>query len=191
MANSYFKYFPVRSSQEASVLANEDAWKILEALIQCGSKGLTEKEIDKQTKTKTSHSKLYGLLKKLYEMEWVHRYYDPESQARRYVIKLLAGFDTINDIDENFYESVIKKEEEFIGNVVLPPLQKFIERTMKDLDQDPETKRWLPQTSGFCKECHRNHEAIEFFSSLLYIAVEEFLDKDKFIEKIVEETPEE
>jgi hypothetical protein len=189
MANSYFKYFPVRSPQEASVLANEDVWKILEALIKCGPKGLTEKEIYKQIK-KTSDSKLYGLLKKLYDLEWVHRYYDRESEARRYVIKFVAGFDAIDDIDETFYESVIEKEEKFIANRISPQLQEFIKRTMNDLRQDPETKQWLPQ-SGFCKECHINHEAVEFVSSLLYIAVEEFLDKDEFIGKIVEEPSEE
>jgi hypothetical protein len=81
---------------------------------------------------------------------------------RRYAINFTAGFNAEDDIDSDFYDSIIEKEEEFIRTVISPPLRNFIERTMNDLRKDPDTEVWVPQIgkSGFCKECHINHELV-------------------------------
>ena len=55
---------------------------------------------------------------------------------------------------------------------------------MNDIREDPDTKEWIPHAgvNWYCKVCGKSHEAEEFFSSLLDIAVAEFIISKGFIE---------
>lgn len=184
MANAYYSHMAVGSAQEASIFADEYAWTILDVLRKAGAKGLTAadvlKNVEKELGTQVSRSKVYSLLKRLYEEERIHRYYDPEVEAQRHAIGLIWGGVYI---DEKFDKVVVEKEKNYVKKNLYPSFLAFIKKALNDLE-DSETKKWLPSSgsANICKRCHESHEADEFFSTLLDIAVGEFLDSDEYKE---------
>ena len=185
MANAYYAHIPVASPQEASIFADEYAWAILDILRKAGAKGLTaaevHKNVEKELGTPVSQSKVYSLLRRLYEEEWIHRYYDPEVQAQRNATGLIWGGVFI---DEKFDKAVVEKEKNYIKKNLFPSFLSFIKKAMNDLSEDSTTKKWLPSagSTNLCKRCHESHEADEFFSTLLDVIVGEFLDSDEYKE---------
>lgn len=199
MANSYYDHIAVGSPQEASIFSNEYTWTILDVLRKAGSKGLTAKEVhdrvQREMGSSVSSSKVYSLLKRLYQEEWIHRYYDPTVQAQRNAIGLIWGGIIV---DDNFYEAVKSKTLLYAKSRLFPVLFEYILKTMEEFKSDEKTKKWLPGSGHAenCKRCHSSHEAEEFFSSLLDSITSEFQEseefqkfmrKNKFIEDIKED----
>ena len=97
-----------------------------------------------------SQSKIYGLLKRLYQQRWVHRYYDKDSEAQRVAIALDWGEVIIN---KEFNLAVIKKENDYMIKKLFPIFSDVLIKAMKDLHEDPDTKKWIPQADDnwYCK----------------------------------------
>ena len=183
--NSYFTHMAVASSSQASILANEHTWSILEVLRGAGAIGMTPREVidavEQVESIRISRSKIYSLLKRLYELEWVHRYYDIESKSQRNTIADISGLITMND---DFVDVIEDKMGKYVEKNLFPFFREFFEKTLESLSDDPKTKRWLPDkgSDSFCKKCHSNHEAEEFFDCVLNIASEIYFDSREFPE---------
>lgn len=173
----------VESSQEASILSNELTWDIIEILRSSGAKGLTPPMVIEQIEDKqgvtVSRSKVYSLLKRLYEIEWVHRYWDNEKQANRSVLADIAGQ---VDINEDFSKVVEDNMSSHIEKNIFPIFEEFLEKTMEMLIANPKIKKWLPDhgKSSYCKKCKVNHEAEEFVDCLIGISSSLFINSDNF-----------
>ena len=185
MANAYFEHMAVSSAQEASILSNEYTWIILEALRSAGSKGLTPKEVHKivemEESTTVSASKIYSILKRLYELTWVHRHYDKEAQGQRNTLAIPWGE---VELVEAFSEIVEDKMKRYIKKEFFPIILDFYKKAFNEFSADEKNKKWLPTVgkSGLCKKCHSNHEADEFFYSLIQEAIFEFNESDEFLD---------
>ena len=183
--NSYFTHMGVGSSQEASILSNELTWEIIEILRSSGAKGLTPpmvlEKIEYIQGVKVSRSKVYALLKRLYEMEWVHRYYDTEEQANRSVLADIAGQ---VDINEDFSKVIEENMSRYIEKKLFPVYEEFLEKTTQMLNDNPKIKKWLPDhgKNSYCKKCKINHEATEFVDCLIGITSLLFIGSDNFTE---------
>src|SRR2546426_5305917 len=143
MANAYYTYMAVGSSQEASIFSDEHTWTILDVLRKSGAKGLTasqaHEEVERNEGVSVSRSKIYSLLKRLYELEWVHRYYDQEAQAQRNSIGPIWGGVII---DEEFYSETKDKMKNYIKKNLFPIFEDYLKKAMSDLADDVKTKRW-------------------------------------------------
>ena len=182
--NAYFTHMGVIDSGEASTLAKEHTWSIFEILRKAGAKGLTAKEvvdeIEQLEGVKPSESKIYALLKLLKEMRLLHRHYDKEKEAQAYTQISLAGQ---IEIDTDFFDDNKDKMGKFIERELFPVFQRFLEKTISELDSDKKTKDWLPDHGKhcYCVRCHINHEAEEFADCIINIASSLFMDSDSFI----------
>jgi len=180
MANRYYKHQTVKSAQDASLFSDEYTWAILDILRAAGPGGLTAQNVHKQIESymgKASKSKIYGILKRMYQMDWIHRAYDEDEQARRNSIKMnWAGI----WVEENYDSLVVNKEKRFMTERLFPVFLEYLRKAMNDMRQDKSAMKWLPE-KNYCKTCRTSHEAEEFFSSLLDIATAEFLDSKEYL----------
>ena len=185
MPNAYFSSISVTKHQEAAIFSDPYTWKILEILRETGAKGLTADDIYRKLQQKmgvsVSKSKVYGLLKRLYMEEWIGRYYDKDAGAQRVTSLFHWGVMTAHDrplVEEKFEDAVKSKEMDYIRGRLFPVMLEYIKNTLHDLGDDPKTKKFKPEIGDYCIECHGSHEAIEFFTCLLYIALDRFLDEE-------------
>jgi len=164
----------VKSSQDASVFSDEYTWAILDLLRKVGPSGISADNVHKQIEEemgRVSKSKVYGILKRLYQNEWIHRTYNEVDEARRNSIRMnWAGI----WLDEDYDRFIVDKEKSFISDKIFPVFVEYIQQAISDLRHDPKAKKWLP-AKDYCKPCKRSHEAEEFLSSLLDIATAEFI----------------
>jgi predicted transcriptional regulator len=65
------------------------------------------KQLERRTHTSVSRSKVYGLLKRLYQMNMIHRYYDNYDQAQHSVIAVEWGLIKL----EKVYDNVLLNKE--------------------------------------------------------------------------------
>lgn len=181
MANAYIEHIAINSSKDASIFSNELTWKIFEFLRSAGKDGLTENQITdefiKEKITVPSSSQIYSILKRLYEMEWVHRDWDKKVGARRHVLAYHWGGFQIN---EDFYEVIIKKMDPIFQEKLFPILLELCNESYEIISNDKKNKHWLPSKSNVCTICEESHEAIEFFSSVLQTLIFEFEQSDMF-----------
>jgi hypothetical protein len=185
MANRYYKHQTVKSAQDASVFSDEYTWAILDLLRAVGPSGISADNVHKQIEEKmgrVSKSKVYGILKRLYQNDWIHRSYNEVDEARRNSIKMnWAGI----WLDEDYDRIMVDKEESFISNNIFPVFGEYIRRAIADLRRDPKAKKWLPE-KDYCKPCRKSHEAEEFISSLLDIATAEFISSKQCMDLLAE-----
>jgi len=185
MANKYYVHHSLKDYQEASIFSDVYTWTIFDILRIAGNKGLTATEIHKQvestTGTRVSQSKIYDLLKRLYEGKWIHRYYDRDVEKQRCSIALDWGGIFV---EEDFEKKIMEKEGTYIRIHLFPIFFNFIKKTIKDFKEDSSAIRWLPQIKAYCKVCKdgKSHEALEFFNSILDEATAEFMDSNEFRE---------
>jgi hypothetical protein len=100
-------------------------------------------------------------------------------RAQRSVIAVEWGLVQFNKEYDNI---LIKKERDYIIRRLSPIFLELIVKTIKDLDEDPDTRKWLPTENNNCKVCGKSHEADEFFNSILDNASAEFLISKKYLE---------
>jgi DNA-binding MarR family transcriptional regulator len=143
------------------------------------------KEINRKMRTSVSKSHVYGLLRRLWEMNWVHRYYDQSDQARHNIVAIDWGGILVQQKYDNI---VVEKERDYMSRRLFPIFSEFIKRTIQDLHEDPDkdTNKWLPQPNDYCRFCRKSHEAEEFFNSLLDIATAEFMESKECLELLKE-----
>lgn len=181
MANAYIKHMPISSPQEASIFSNEITWQILEFLRSAGNKGMTEKKIKEEFKKKRksmpSTSQIYSVLKRLYEIEWIHRDWDNDAGARRHVISYHWGG---IELEEEFQEIITKKMNSYFKEKMFPVLLECCKETLQELSGDKKNKHWLPSVSSICVNCNESHEAKEFFDAILESMLIQFENSSEF-----------
>jgi hypothetical protein len=174
MANRYYKHQTVKSPQDASVFSDEYTWAVLDVLRIAGPSGISADNVHKKIEEqmgRVSKSKVYAILKRLYQNEWIHRTYNEDDEARRNSIKMnWAGI----LLEDEYDRLLVDKEKPFISKKIFPVFEEYIRSVISDLQNDPKAKKWLPE-KGYCKPCRKSHEAEEFISSLLDIASAEFV----------------
>jgi Fe2+ or Zn2+ uptake regulation protein len=181
MGNLYYIHQSVKNPQEASIFSDQYTWTILDVLRAAGNDGLSpqkvHKEVEKKLRTSISSAKIYALLRRLYQMNWVHRSYDRNDKTNHSIVNIEWGGILL---DKTYDEILVKKEKEYITERLTPIFKEYIEKTIKDLADDKNAKNWLPQPNTFCKICQISHEAEEFINSLLDVAVAEFMISDEY-----------
>lgn len=171
----------VSSAQEASILSNEYTWTILQILHASGTQGLTalelHKAVEKVEGTTISKSKIYDLLKRLYEIQWLHKIYDQKVKSHRYTLVISWGDVGLED---KFYGEISEKLKKNIQTELLPIFDKYLKNSVEIISNDKNLKKWLPGKgeTWYCKKCDANHEAEEFVTGLLELAIEEYLNSD-------------
>jgi hypothetical protein len=146
-----------------------------------------------ECKTDAFSQKTYDLLSRLCDVEWLHKYYDNDKKVEAYRYCIGIQRDEI-EIEEDFDDIIVKLKGEYIQENLFPKFETLLERTLDDLKNDNDNKHWLPKDgeNEYCKPCRINHEAEEFFSSILKIAIikyfeskqfEQFVVKNKFAEE--------
>jgi hypothetical protein len=183
MANKYYTHYSIKDPQEASIFSNSYAWAIFDILRIAGVKGLTaskiHKQLERKMRTDISQSKTYGLLKRLYEEKWIHRFYDRKAEKQRNVLALESGEVYI---DPTFDDLVANKEKKYISHHFFPVFSDFLRHIIEDFNSDSNARKWLPEKKEFCKGCGKNHEAQEFFNCILDIATAEFQESEEYTE---------
>jgi hypothetical protein len=201
VANKYYSNHSVASSQEAGIFADELTWTIFDILREAGAKGLTARDVyekvEKKLRKPVSPKKVYALLRRYYQEEWTHKYYDKDVLAQRNVINLQWG--TV-EFDEDYEDRILEKEKDYIKKYLFTHFKEYLAKTLEDLNEDESGKKWVPlavkkrrnilkdkQDRSFpgdvlCRECDISHEADEFFCSLLDLATSEFLDSKEYDE---------
>jgi hypothetical protein len=66
---------------------------------------MISERLDHEMRIQVSKSKVYGLLKRLLNEEWLHKYYDKEAQAHRYTTRFRGPYITKDKFDEEFLET--------------------------------------------------------------------------------------
>ena len=185
MVNKYIHSHPIFSPHDAKIFSKENTWQILDILQEAGPKGLTENEIREKLEhdlnISISRGTTYSLLDRLYEFGWVYRYYDnsKDVEARRYYFDIIRD---VIDIDEDFDEIIVKTQGNYIEKNLFPIFESLLKRSLDDIMSNNDNKTWLPQNGekAYCKRHRKSHEAEEFFSSILEIAISEYLDSKQF-----------
>lgn len=185
-ANSYFTHMGVASAAEAAVLSNEYIWTIIEVLRNAGGEGLTPMKVLEKVREKkgesVSRSKVYALLRRLSEMEWVIKgeYIDEiNDRGRKHILNSLAG-DIL--VDEKFEEVVRERMQKYVEKELFPAFLEFSKEVLIKFNDEPKTRKWIPdrRKASYCTDCHGNHEAVEFFDCLISIASTLFQESDAF-----------
>lgn len=188
MTNKYILSHPVFSPHDAKIFSKENTWKILDILQEAGSKGLTEKEIQEKLESdeniSISRGSTYNILDRLYEFEWIRRYYDTDVEARRYCFEIKRD---IVDIDKDFDKIIVESQEKYIEKNLFPIFESLFKKALDDLMNNEDYKNWLPQDGekAYCKRHRKSHEAEEFFGSILEIAISAYLDSKQFNQFLV------
>src|SRR5215207_11153668 len=95
MANIYYIHQSVKNPQEASIFSDQYTWAILEVLRTAGNDGLSPLEVrhavQKKLRTSISSAKIYNILKRLYQMDWVHRSYDSNDKTNHNIVNVDWG----------------------------------------------------------------------------------------------------
>lgn len=173
----------VTSAQEASILSNEYTWTVLQILHEIGGLGLTSLEIHEKVEKvdggRVAKSKVYGLIKRLYELEMVHKMYDQTVKSHRYSLAIHWGEVAF---DDEFFNAIFGKLNKEIGNQMFDVLEGYLKRTMESISKNKDLKKWLPGKSEtwVCRKCHVNHEAEEFTYCLLNILLTEYINSEKY-----------
>ncbi|MGH9980137.1 MAG: hypothetical protein ACRD6U_01135 [Nitrososphaeraceae archaeon] len=187
MANIYYTHQSIKNPQEASIFSDQYTWVIMDVLRAAGNDGLSSLKVrlavEKKLRTPVSSAKIYNLLKRLYEMNWVHRSYDKNDKTNHNIVNFEWGGILLNPI---YDQILVNKEKEYITKRLFPIFKEYIEKTISDLEKDENTKKWLPKQNTSCKICQISHEAEEFISSLLDIPLLEFMDSNEYKKFMIE-----
>lgn len=185
--NAYFTHMGVEDVHEASVLANEYTWEIIEVLRNAGGQGITPKKILKEIREKksknVSSSKIYALLRRLYENKWVIKGdYVNENDGKgghKHILNAIAGDIIVN---ADFEDVIRKKMQKYIEKKLIQDFEEYSIEIIKNLNGDPKTEKWLPDIhkGSYCIDCHANHEALDFFDCIISIASRMFQESDVF-----------
>jgi len=185
----YYLHHSVRNYREASLFSRPETWEIFDILHTEGVSGIRAEDIhsnlERRFNSSVSRSKVYSLLKQLYEGNWLKRHYSQERNAQVYTIDNHWGGWGDKQKDDNFDEAVKEIASSFIEGTIFPVFEEYLKKVSEELITNNQEK-WIPANkNNFCNECHFNHSAEEFFNSLLDIATMEFLESNRFRELLI------
>ena len=186
---TYLTHFPVKSYLEADILSKETTWRIMDSIRQAGSKGVTAEDIIK--KERVPASAVYSTLKELYRLKYVFLYpRDKKSKGerrKRYVCE--RGTWGKYGIDQEF--DVILKMSGVLDrttNDIRQPIMKAFRDVYEEFNSRKDLQTYLPtKGTNVCPNCHRSHEAMEFFYAVLLRSIDLMItDSDEFKKFLVE-----
>jgi len=166
---TYLTHFPVKSYLEADILSREVTWRIMDSIRQAGSRGVTAEDIIEREHVPASA--VYSTLKELYRLKYVFLY--PRSKKsrgerrKRYVCERSTwgkyGIDAEFDL-------VLKMSGvlDRVTHETRQPIMKAFREVYEEFNSKKELQSYLPtKESNICPNCHRSHEAMEFFYAIL------------------------
>jgi hypothetical protein len=166
---SYLTHFPVKSYLEADVLSRETTWHIMDAIREAGARGVTAEDIIE--KEGVPASAVYSTLKELYRLKYVFLYpRDRKSKgerSKRYVCERSTwgkyGIDQEFDAVLRVSGALERATEETRQSIM-----RAFRGVYDEFDSRKELQRYLPtKGTNVCPNCHRSHEAMEFFYAIL------------------------
>ena len=179
MANMYYIHQSVKNPQEASIFSDPYTWTILDILRAAGNNGLSPTQVYQAVINKrllVSSAKIYNILRRLYQMNWVHRIYNKDDGTHHSIANLEWG---AVFLDKTYDEIIVKNEKEYITQRIIPIFKEYLQTTIENLEKNKNTKKWLPEKNT-CNICQISHEAEEFINSILDVAVAEFMVSDEY-----------
>ena len=171
---TYLTHFPVKSYLEADILSKETTWRIMDSIRQAGSRGVTAEDIIE--KDQVPASAVYSTLKELYRLKYVFLYprdkKNRKERRKRYVCE--RGTWGKYGIDQEF--DVVLKMSGVLDRTTRETQQsimKVFREVYEDFNSRKELQRYLPtKESNICPNCHRSHEAMEFFYAILLRSID-------------------
>ena len=171
---TYLTHFPVKSYLEASILSKETTWRIMDYIRQAGARGITAEDIIE--KEGIPASAVYSTLKELYRLKYVFLYpRDKKSKGerrKRYVCERSTWGKY--GIDPEF-DTVLKVSGvlEEITEETRQPIMKAFREVFDTFSSKKELREYLPtKDANVCPNCHRSHEAMEFFYATLLRSID-------------------
>jgi hypothetical protein len=186
---TYLTHFPVKSYLEADILSKETTWRIMDAIRQAGSKGITAEDIIE--KEHVPASAVYTTLKELYRLKYVFLY-PREKKSRgerrkRYVCERGTwgkyGIDPEFDVVLKMSGALDRATEE-----TSQPMMEAFKKVYDEFNSKKELRGYLPtKDTNICPNCNRSHEAMEFFYAVLLRSMDLMItESEEFKDFLVE-----
>lgn len=189
-AQVYASSYPVTSRSEAEVLSKRDVWKVLNYLHRKGAKGATAQEISHELGL--SLSVAYATLRDMNRFDIIS--VSSREDGRRKVRKKAYACRTNTwgqcRADVHFAEAMrISGELKQLGRELNGPLLQALDAIYVHFSSRRELKQFLPtdDPGAICPKCHRNHEAVEFFCTIILLAGENLVWESGEFEKFLTE----
>lgn len=184
----YVGSFPVTSRTEAEVLSKGNVWEVLNYLHKKGPKGATAEEISRELGI--SRSVTYATLKDLHRFEIISVYSREEGRKKIRKKAYACRTNTWGQCraDVHFAEAMrISGELEQMNRELNGPLLQALDDIYVHFSSRRELRPFLPSDDpeGVCPKCHRNHEAVEFFCTIIFLAVQSMVSESKEFEKFL------
>lgn len=186
---TYLTHFPVKSYLEADILSKEVTWRIMDSIRQAGSRGVTAEDIIE--KEHIPASAVYSTLKELYRLKYVFLY--PRSKKsrgerrKRYVCERSTWGKY--GIDQEF--DVVLKMSGVLDQTTRETHQsimKVFREVYDEFNSKKELQKYLPtKESNICPNCHRSHEAMEFFYAILLRSIDLMITESEEFKKFLVE----
>ena len=181
---TYLTHFPVKSYLEADILSKEETWRIMDCIRQAGARGITAEDI--MEKESVPATAVYSTLKELYRLKFVFLYpRDKKSKGerrKRYVCERSTWGKY--GIDQEF-DMVLKVSGvlESTTEEMRQPITKALREVYEKFSEKKELQKYLPAKQvNICPNCHRSHEAMEFFYAILLRSIDVMItESDEFL----------
>lgn len=183
-------HFPVKSYLEADVLSRETTWRIMDSIRQAGSKGITAEDIIEREHVPPSA--VYATLKELYRLKYVFLFPREKKsrgeRSKRYVCE--RGTWGKYGIDPEF--DVVLKMSGTLDKVIegtSQPIMKAFKEVYDTFSSKRELQKYLPtKETNICPNCHRSHEAMEFFYAVLLRSVDLLVtESEEFLKLLIDQ----
>ena len=186
---TYLTHFPVKSYLEADILSKETTWRIMDAIRQAGARGITAEDIIEKEGVPASAA--YSTLKELYRLKYVFLYpRDKKSKGerrKRYVCERSTWGKY--GIDQEF-DMVLKVSGvlESVTEDMRQPMMKAFREVYEQFNSKKQLQRYLPTKEiNICPNCHRSHEAMEFFYAIMLRSLDLMItESDEFKKFLVD-----
>lgn len=189
-AQVYASSYPVTSRSEAEVLSKRDVWKVLNYLHRKGAKGATAQEIAHELGI--SLSVAYATLRDLnrFDIISVSSREEGVRKVRRKAYACRTNTWGQCRADVHFAEAMrISGELKQMSRELNGPLLQALDDIYVHFLSRRELKPFLPtdDPGSICPKCHRNHEAVEFFCTIILLAGESLVFESAEFEKFLSE----
>ena len=186
----YVSSYPVTTRSEAEVLSKRDVWDVLNYLHRKGPKGATADEIS--SRLGISRSVTYATLRDLHRFEIISVYSREEGRKKIRKKAYACRTNTWGQCraDVHFADAMrMSGELEQMNRELVGPLLQALDDVYVHFSSRRELKPFLPSNDleGICPKCHRNHEAVEFFCTIILLAVQGLVSESEEFEKFLVE----
>lgn len=186
----YVSSYPVVTRSEAEVLSKGYVWDVLSYLHRRGPMGAPAEEISREVGI--SLSVTYSILKDLHRFDIVSVYSRQEGRKKVRRKAYACRTDTWGQCraDVHFADAMrISGELGQMNRELNGPLLRILDDVYVHFASRNELKPFLPSDDpdGICPKCKRNHEAVEFFCTICYLAIQSFISESKEFERFLAE----